>query len=119
MDNLSRDTQKIIFNYIDYSLNNLNKKLHPIRINKQFKIKDYITFEDILTLSFKNGHKGFYVNTTSKIIISQIDKMIKPNYINKFEMDSIIYYYINEGDYACSILSFSEILEYIITTNYN
>lgn len=114
--NLNRNISNIIYKYIDYSLENLNKNLNPTKTRLYIKIKNDITFEDILTIIFRYGYKSFFIRNCYVGIISQLDKMKKPDYIKEIWDDSKKYYCIVDNRYpydrsSYDILSFREIFE--------
>lgn len=117
---LNGNINNIIYKYIDYSFENIIKNFNPVRIDfnnnlnkKDYKLKNYTTFEDILTIIFRHGYKSFYVNKFCKNIKEQINNMKKPYFISKsYDYMTIIYYDIKGYDgYSCDLLNFDHIIE--------
>lgn len=79
MNNLSKDINKIISQYLDYSNENLNKILKNYQKYKKFMLKPNLLIEDIIFTCAKIGYKGFYIeryDTFNDNIIDQIDNLL-------------------------------------------
>lgn len=81
MNKLSKDINKIVLNYLDYSNENLNKILKIYQKEGTFTLKQNLSIEDIIFTCAKSGYKGFYIeryNTCQDDIIDQINNLLIP-----------------------------------------
>ena len=112
---INKNINKIIFNYIDYSLKNLSSKLNKVRIVTTLTIIDGISIEDIMVLCIRRGYHTFYVNNIYDCIITKLKKLKQNDNIRRFEYNECICYNMIldvKCLYACDLLSFPEILKY-------
>lgn len=92
MNKLSRDINRIIYNYLDVSNKHLLKIFPKFRVEFYYSFKKGITLLDILIKCLQLGHRGFFITDDmyrgKKWNIN--DKRIK--YCNK---DNYHYFYLN------------------------
>lgn len=94
MNNLSKDINKIIFKYLDYSNNNLYKILETSK-KVNFKLKSDISIKDIIFTCAKLGYKGFHVDYMDNVI-SELDRLlISYKYYEEYDFCMTIFYNIN------------------------
>ena len=115
---LSTDIINVIIKYNDFSIENMKKKLSKytnIPIKGKFKLKSYITFDDILMKCMVDGNIGFFIHTAYKSLINEFDKLPKRNNIIVHISDNCKQYYLDFLEYSklCDVIKFHELFDLI------
>jgi hypothetical protein len=114
---LSVDIINIIIKYNDLSIYNMKKKLNKKRIEVLFKIKNFITIEDIFMRCILHGYTGFYISLRYHLLIEQVDNLIaitnKNINIQQFENRKRYRLIEPEDDIFCDMLRFQELYELV------
>jgi deoxyribodipyrimidine photolyase len=72
---LNKDLSKIVYSYVDYSVNNLVKNLSKERIN--FVVYMDGDIMDNLLMAIRFGHKGFFIPSSYPEIYESIKELVK------------------------------------------